>query len=44
MFHNHATPHGIYITTNKLRLNKLSQANTHTSGVKLLSSQQGGFG
>jgi hypothetical protein len=42
MFHNHTTPQSIYITADKLRLNKLSHATTHLSGVKLLSPQQGG--
>jgi hypothetical protein len=40
MFHNHATPGCIYITADKLRLNKLSQSTTHLSHVKLLSREQ----
>jgi hypothetical protein len=43
MFHNHATPQHICITANKLHLNKLSNASTHASGVRLLSPQWGGF-
>jgi hypothetical protein len=42
MFHSHATPQRIYITADKLRLNKLLHVNTHASGIKLLSPQQGG--
>jgi hypothetical protein len=42
MFHIHATPQHIYITADKLCLNKLSQATSHLSHVKLLSPQQGG--
>jgi hypothetical protein len=41
MFHNHATPQRIYITADKLRLNKLSHATTQLSCIKLLSPQQG---
>jgi hypothetical protein len=37
MFHNHATPRHVYITTDKLRLNKLSQTTTHLYHVKPLS-------
>jgi hypothetical protein len=40
MFHNHATPRGVYITANKLHLNKLLQSTTHLSHVKPLSPQQ----
>jgi hypothetical protein len=43
MIHNHATPQHISITANKLHLNKLSHASTHASGVRLLSTQGGGF-
>jgi hypothetical protein len=42
MFHNHATSQHIYITAIKLHLNKLSHTSTQASGIKLLSSQQGG--
>jgi hypothetical protein len=42
MFHNHATSRHIYITTDKLHLNKLSQSTTHLSCVKPLSTQQCG--
>jgi hypothetical protein len=42
MFHNHATPHRVYITADKLHLNKLLHESTHASGIKLLSPQQGG--
>jgi hypothetical protein len=37
MFHKHATPRRICITADKLRLNTLSCASTHASGVRLLS-------
>jgi hypothetical protein len=43
MFHNHATPQHGYITADKLQLNELLSASTHTSGVRLLSPQWGGF-
>jgi hypothetical protein len=36
MFHNHATPRRIYITADKLCLNKLSKSTTHSSRVKPL--------
>jgi hypothetical protein len=42
MFHNHATPRCIYITADKLHLNKLLQSITHLSHIKLLSPQQRG--
>jgi hypothetical protein len=43
IFHNHITPQHIYITTDKLCLNKVSHMSTHTSGIRLLCPQQGGF-
>jgi hypothetical protein len=42
MFHNHATPQSIYITSDKLCLNKLLHVSTQASGIKLLFPQQGG--
>jgi hypothetical protein len=36
MFHNHATPRRIYITTDKLCSNKLLRASTHAARVRLL--------
>jgi hypothetical protein len=43
MFHSYATPQRICITADKLRLNKLLRGSTHTSGIRLLSPQRGGF-
>jgi hypothetical protein len=40
MFHNHATQWRVYITADKLHLNKLSQLITHLSHVKLCGSRQ----
>jgi hypothetical protein len=40
MFHNHTTSRHIYITADKLCLNKLSQSTTHLSCVKLLSPRK----
>jgi hypothetical protein len=36
MFHNHTTQRRVYITADKLCLNKLSQSITHLSCIKLL--------
>jgi hypothetical protein len=36
MFHNHTTQRHVYITADKLRLNKLSQSITHLSRFKPL--------
>jgi hypothetical protein len=36
MLHNHATSQRFYITTGKLRLDKLSHGSTHASGIRLL--------
>jgi hypothetical protein len=43
MIHNHAIPRRIYTTADKLRVNKLSHASTHTFAVRLFSPHEGGF-
>jgi hypothetical protein len=39
MFHNNATPWCIYITADKLRLNKLLHVSTHAFCIRLMSRQ-----
>jgi hypothetical protein len=43
MLHNHSTSRHIYITADKLHLNKLLHASTNAFDVGQLSPQGGGF-